>query len=176
MRANSRLLPFCANDLGKLAGTTRFTRRPEQTSRRALTAQGDSEQWNTRNWQRKADINYRSDTPHLRPGRKLTGKRLSPHRRPGRRWGATRNQTSWFAATAGATTWLRASSSGGIADAASVSVNAMDQRHGRGRRRSRSNLPRSETRDRARKGSAPFRLVTSKPAQKGQWTQTSAYR
>jgi hypothetical protein len=32
---------------------------------------------------------------------------------------------NWFAAIAGAMTWLRVSSSGGIADAASVSVNAM---------------------------------------------------
>ena len=41
MRANSQPLPFCANDVGKLRETTRFTRRPEQTSRRAFTAQGD---------------------------------------------------------------------------------------------------------------------------------------
>ncbi len=34
---------FCANDVGKTGETTRFTRRPEQTSRRALTAQGDLE-------------------------------------------------------------------------------------------------------------------------------------
>jgi hypothetical protein len=42
--ANSRLLPFLREwrwkDWGK---TTRFTRRPEQTSRRALKAQGDLE-------------------------------------------------------------------------------------------------------------------------------------
>ena len=41
IRANSRRLPFCANDVEKTGETTRFTRRPEQTSRRALTAQGD---------------------------------------------------------------------------------------------------------------------------------------
>jgi hypothetical protein len=39
-------------------------------------------------------------------------------------------------------TWLRVSSSAGIADAASVLVNAMDQRHGSGRRNSRVNLAR----------------------------------
>jgi hypothetical protein len=43
IRANSRRLPFCANDVGKTGETIRFTRRPEQTSRRALTAQGDLE-------------------------------------------------------------------------------------------------------------------------------------
>jgi hypothetical protein len=43
IRANSRLLPFLQNGVGKLGETTRFTRRPEQTSRRALTAQGDLE-------------------------------------------------------------------------------------------------------------------------------------
>ncbi len=35
---------------------------------------------------------------------------------------------------------LRVSSSGEIADAASVLANAMDQRHGQGRRRSRNSL------------------------------------
>jgi len=44
IQANSRLLPFRARmTLEKLGETTRFTRRPEQTSRRALTAQGDLE-------------------------------------------------------------------------------------------------------------------------------------
>src|SRR5260370_32238681 len=34
---------FCANDVGKTGETTRFTRRPQPPSRRALTAQGDLE-------------------------------------------------------------------------------------------------------------------------------------
>jgi hypothetical protein len=38
MRANRRLLPFRANGAGKMVEIARFTRRPEQTSRRALTA------------------------------------------------------------------------------------------------------------------------------------------
>ena len=44
IRANSRLLPSLREWRWKNLGeTTRFTRRPEQTSRRALTAQGDLE-------------------------------------------------------------------------------------------------------------------------------------
>ncbi len=82
----------------------------------------------------------RSDTPQHRPRRKLLGKMLSPLGRSGKRWAANRNQTNWFAAIAVAMTWLRVSSSGAIADAASVSANATDQRHRRGRRRSRSSL------------------------------------
>ena len=44
IRAIGRRLPFlCEWRWKNWAGTTRFTRRPEQTSRRALTAQGDLE-------------------------------------------------------------------------------------------------------------------------------------
>ncbi len=44
IRANGRLLPFLREWRWKNLGeTTRFTRRAEQTSRRALTAQGDLE-------------------------------------------------------------------------------------------------------------------------------------
>ena len=40
--------------LGKMGETARFTRRPERTSRRALTAQGDLERkWNNQNWRTK---------------------------------------------------------------------------------------------------------------------------
>ena len=53
--------------------------------------------------------------------KKLSGKRLSPHGRSGRRRAASRNQGNWVAVIAGAMTWLRVSSSGGIGDAASVS-------------------------------------------------------
>jgi hypothetical protein len=95
-------------------------------------------EWNTRNRRTEAGMNYRSDILHLRPGRKLSGKRLSPHGRSGRRRAASRNQGNWVAAIAGAMTWLRVSSSGGIGDAVSVSVNAMGRRPGRGRRRSRN--------------------------------------
>jgi len=72
--------------------------------------------------------------------KKTARKGLSLHGRSGRRCAVSRNQTNWFAAIAEAMTWLRVSSSGGIADAASVLVNAMAQRHGRGRRRSRNSL------------------------------------
>ena len=58
--------------------------------------------------------------------KKAARERPSRHGRSGRRWAASRNQTNWFAAIAGAMTWLRVSSSGEIADAASVLVNAMD--------------------------------------------------
>jgi len=81
----------------------------------------------------------RSDTPQPRLGRKLLRKRLSPHGRSGKRRAASRNQRNWFAAIAGVMTWLRVLSSGGIADAASVSVNDMEQRHPSGRRRLRRN-------------------------------------
>ena len=94
------------------------------------------------NRQRESGIS-RSDTSQHRPRRKLTGKRLSPHSRSGRRRAARRNQKSWSAAIAAAMIWLRVSSSGGIGDAASVSVNAMDQRHWRRRQRSRSSLATS---------------------------------
>ncbi len=138
MCADSGLL-FVRMALEKCGETARFTRRPEQTSRRALTAQGDLERkWNTRNWRTEAGINYRSDTPQHRPRGKLLGKKLSPHGRSGRSCAANRSQRNWFAVTAGAMTWLRVSSSGGIADAASALVNAMDQRHERRRQRPRS--------------------------------------
>jgi hypothetical protein len=52
------------------------------------------------------------------------------------------NQTNWCAAIAGATTWRRVSSSGGIAAAASVSANATGRRHERRSRRSRSKSAR----------------------------------
>ena len=79
------------------------------------------------------------------PGKKAVRKKAarekpSPYRRFGRRGAISRNQASWFAAIAGAMIWLRVSSSGGIADAASVSVSVMARRHRRGRRRSMSSL------------------------------------
>ena len=103
-------------------------------------------------------MNYRSDILHLRPGRKLSGKRLSPHGRSGRRRAASRNQGNWVAATAGAMTWLRVSSSGGIGDAASVSVNAMGRRPGRGRRRARNSSNTTSDEWPGSKGLGPFRL------------------
>ena len=126
--------------LGKYGETARLTRRPEQTSRRALTAQGDLERkWNTRNSRTEAGIS-RSDTRQHLLRRKLLGKKLNPQGSFGRSCTANRSQRNWFAAIAGAMTWLRVSSSGGIADAASALVNAMGRRHGRGRRRSRNSL------------------------------------
>src|SRR5208283_5592550 len=128
---------------------------PEQTSLRALTAQGDSEQWKTRNWRTEAGIS-RSDTPQHRPRRKLLGKRLSLPGRSARRRAASRNQRNWFAAIAGAMTWRRVSSSGATADAASVLANAMDQRHGRGRRPSKSSLATARDEGPGSKGLGPF--------------------
>ena len=59
---------------------------------------------------------------------------------------------------AGAMTWLRVSSSGGIGDAASVSVNAMGRRPGRGRRRSRNSSNTTSDEWPGSKGLGPFRL------------------
>jgi hypothetical protein len=121
-----------ADEARKIEGTARFTRGPEQTSRRAHTAQGDLRRWNTRNW-RKESISL-SGTPQPLPRGKVFGKKLSSRGHPGRRRGASRNQRNWFAVIAGAMTWLRVSSSGGIADAANALVNAIGRRHGRGKR------------------------------------------
>jgi len=55
-------------------------------------------------------------------------------------------------------TWLRVLSSGEIADAASVLVNAMGRRHRRGRQRLRSSWATTWEEGPARKGSAPFRF------------------
>ena len=159
MCANSGLLPFCANDVEKSGGNHSLhapTRANIPTS--PYGSRRFRAKWKTRNWRREAGINCRSDTPHLRFGRKLTGKRLSPHDRSRSRWVVSRNQTSWVAGIAGAMIWLRVSSSGGIADAASVSANAMGRWDGRGRRRSRSSLRhhlgRRTGRERARAFSA----------------------
>jgi len=78
--------------------------------------------------------------------------------RSGRRRAASRNQGNWVAAIAGAMTWLRVSSSGGIGDAASVSVNAMGRRPGRGRRRSRNSSNTTSDEWPGSKGLGPFRL------------------
>jgi hypothetical protein len=114
--------------------------------------------WNTRNWLAEAGIS-RSDTLQNRPGRGLLRRKLSPHGRSGRRRVASRNQKNWFAATAGAMTWRRVSSNGGIVDAASVSANAMDQPQWRRRRRSRSRATSSEG-GRARKGVRLFSVLS----------------
>ena len=155
--SNRQPLRFRANDMNRGGNYSLHARNGANipASRYGL---GDLERWNTRNWQTEAGIN-RSDTPlhspcgirwmrrgrsvGRRPGRKLPGKRLSLHGRSGRRCAVSRNQTNWFAAIAEAMTWLRVSSSGGIADAAGALVNAMAQRHGRGRRRSRNSLTTS---------------------------------
>src|SRR5579872_7401455 len=103
-------------------------------------------------------MHYRSDILDLRPGRKLTGKTMSPHGRSGRRRAESRNQEKLVAATARATIWLRVSLSGGIGDAASVSVNVMDRRPGRGRRRSRNSSNTTSDEWPGSKGLGPFRL------------------
>src|ERR1039458_3355836 len=151
MLANSQLFSFCANEVGKIWGKP-LASRADQSKHpdEPLRLKEIEREWNTRNWRRKAGVNCRSDTPHLRPG--PPGKRLTPQGRSGRRWAASRNQRNWFAAIAGATTWLRVSSSGGIADAASVSANAMGRRHGRGRRRSSSSLATTWKEGPGRKG------------------------
>ena len=142
--------------LGKYGETARFTRRSEQTSRRALTAQGDLERkWNTRNWRTEAGI-CRSDTPQHRPRGKLLGKKLSPHGRCGRSCAANRSQRNWFAATAGAMIWLRVLSSGEIADAGSASVSATVRRHQRRRQRPRSSSTTTCAEGPGSKGLGPF--------------------
>src|SRR5277367_3412241 len=93
--------------------------------------------WKPRNWLRETSVSL-SDTPQHLLRRVLLGKRLNPHGRSGRRRAASRKQINWFAATAGAMTWLRVSLSGAIADAASASANAIGRRRGPVRRRSRN--------------------------------------
>ena len=61
-------------------------------------------------------------------------------------------------AIAGAMIWPRVSSSGGIGDAASVSVNAMGRRPGRGRRRSRNSSNTTSDEWPGSKELGPFRL------------------
>ena len=94
------------------------------------------------------NLKSRFCSPDLPLGRKLTRQRPSPHRRSGRRHTTSRSQRNWFAPIVGAMIWRRVSSSGAIADAASALLNAMGRRHGREKRRSRSNLiPRRERGD-----------------------------
>ena len=155
IRANSRPLPFRANDVGN-GGNHSLHARNRANIPASPYGLGDLERMEhaklANGSGHKLPIGH-SPSPALRDqmdaarsaGKKAARKKAAPrkakpHGRFGRRWAVSRNQTNWFAAIAGATTWLRVSSSGGIADAASVSVNAMDQRHGRGRRRSRSSL------------------------------------
>ena len=150
---------FCANGVGKTGGNHSLhapTRANIPTS--PYGSRRFKREWNTRNRRTEVRTNYRSDILHLRPGRKLSGKRLSPHGRSGRRRAATRNQGNWVAAIAGAMTWLRVSSSGGIGDAASVSVNAMGRRPGGGRRRSRNSSNTTSDEWPGSKGLGPFRL------------------
>ena len=59
-----------------------------------------------------------------------------------KKWAANRHQTGWSVAIVAAKTLLQVSSSGVIADAESVSVNARARPHGSGRRRQRSNVTR----------------------------------
>ncbi len=105
-RQIARLLSFRVNDVGKwrksLASCTQRSKHPTEPSR----LKEIWSEWNARNWQTEAWINYRSDTLHRRPGRKLTGNRLGPQGRSGRRRAASLNQGNWFAAIAAATTWL----------------------------------------------------------------------
>src|ERR1700688_3068422 len=66
----------------------------------------------------------------LSAGKKAVRNKAAPRKakpaRPVRKKMASKSKSNkLFAAIAGATTWLRVSSSGGISDAASVSVNAM---------------------------------------------------
>ena len=150
---------FCASGVGKTGGNHSLhapTRANIPTS--PYGSRRFKREWNTRNRRTEAGMNYRSDILHLRPGRKLSGERLSPHGRSGRRRAANRNQGNWVAAIAGAMTWLRVSSSGGIGDAASVSVNAMGRRPGRGRRRSRNSSNPTSDEWPGSKGLGPFRL------------------
>ncbi len=156
--------PSAPMTLGNLRETARFTRRPEQTSGRGLTAQGDLERMEHAKLAkgnghespigRSTSLAEREQKDAARLGVKTAiRKKATPRKaKPApllRRSAASRNQTNWFAAIAGAVTWPRASSSGGIADAATVSVNAMGRRHRRGRRRSKSSS--ATTRDEPRR-------------------------
>ena len=157
IRANSRLLPFLREWRWKNWGKPLASRADQSKhADQPLRLKEIYREWNTRNRRTEAGMNYRSDILHLRPGRKLSGKRLSPHGRSGRRRAASRNQGNWVAAIAGAMTWLRVSSSGGIGDAASVSVNAMGRRPGGGGRRSRNSSNTTSDEWPGSKGSAPF--------------------
>jgi len=70
--------------------------------------------------------------------------------------GASRSRESWSAATAGVTTWPRASSSSVMVDAGSASAEGMGQQRG-GRNSDQKVAPYSGDRDRARpNGSVPF--------------------
>jgi hypothetical protein len=79
-------------------------------------------------WPSRIRWTRRSQPVRRRCGRRPPRERPSLHDRSEKRWAVSRNPTSWFAAIAGARTWLLASSSGAIVDAASVSVNAMGRR------------------------------------------------
>ena len=69
-----------------------------------------------------------------------------------------RNRRSSSAAIAGATTWLPASSSDEIADAANVSASATGRRFRPKRRRSRSRSAQDDARGRARKKLGPLSI------------------
>jgi hypothetical protein len=144
--------------LEKLGETTRFTRRPEQTSRRALTAQGDLEGMEHAKQANGSGHELSIGHSPSSARKKAVQKKAESPGRSGRRRAASRNQRNWVAAIAGAMTWLRVSSSGGIGDAASVSVNAMGRRPGRGRRRSRNSSNTTSDEWPGSKGLGPFRI------------------
>src|SRR5437868_12422660 len=144
--------------LEKLGETARFTRRPEQTSRRALTAQGDLEGMEHAKQANGSGHELSIGHSPSSARKKAVRKKAESHGRSGRRRAASRNQGNWVAAIAGAMTWLRVSSSGGIGDAASVSVDAMGRRPGRGRRRSRNSSNTTSDEWPGSKGLGPFRL------------------
>jgi hypothetical protein len=140
----------------KLRKITRFTRQPEQTSRRAATAQGDLEMEQVKLANASGHELSIGHSPSS-ARKKAVRKKAEPQSRSASRR-ASRNQGNWVAAIAGAMTWLRVSSSGGIGDAVSVSVNAMG-RPGRGRRRSRNSSNTTSDEWPGSKGLGPFSFM-----------------
>jgi hypothetical protein len=98
-----------------------------------------SEKWNAQNWQTAIGIDRRVTAPCHGPGRsEMMLLDRTPRRRFERRLDPTRSRRSWSAATAAATTLLRASSSVATAVVGSASPNATGHRHRRRRQASRS--------------------------------------
>jgi hypothetical protein len=164
------------------APSSSYAKRPRETKESLASCREQSEHpakplWlrrssaNAKHQKRKdPNTNAQSDAPfqwilaisRRQPGRQVRKQPITtePKRRPslnGRsaRYLATnRIQINWFAAIAGAMISLRVLSSGAIADAASVSVNAMARRRRRGRRISKNSLDLTGDWGRARKGPA----------------------
>jgi hypothetical protein len=74
-------------------------------------------------------------SPGKKAGRRLPREKPSLHRPLRKQTGNKSKSSKLLCRYRGAMTWLRVSSSGGLADAESVSLNVMGRRHGRGWRK-----------------------------------------